>query len=69
MRVKRLRENRINVHETEEEQRDEIEIQRNHEVPNHRQQKLTTTAQKGDLKLYDRKNNELVIVDLEDSVA
>ena len=57
------------MHETEEEHRDEIEIQRNQEVPNHRQHKLTTTAQKGDLKLHDQKNNKLVLVDLEDSVT
>jgi len=68
MRVKRLQELRINVHEIEEDQRDEMEIRKNHEVPNHRQHKLTTTAQKGD-KLHDQKNNELVLVDLEDSVT
>ena len=68
MRVKRLQEKRIYMHETEEDQRDKMEIQRNQEVPNHRQHKLTTTAQKGDLKLHDQKNNKLVLVDLEDSV-
>jgi len=69
MRVKRLQEKRIYVHETEDDHRDEMEIQRNQEVPNHRQHKLTTTAQKGDLKLHDQKNNKLVLVDLEDSVT
>lgn len=61
MRMKRLQESRIYLHD--EHERDEMDLQRNNEFLNH-PHKLVSTAPKLTSKLDN--NNELVLVDLED---
>ena len=64
MRMKRLQESRIYLHDEHDHECDEMDLQRNNKFLNHRPHQLLSTAPKLTSKLDDY--NEIVLVDLED---